>query len=291
MHGMKWVPIGRLLGLALVIFFASPLPNKAAQFVQLTTEIQMCDWDYQFFYDRDPRHHENAGAPSIFTENAIRRCVIGESAWMVESTHPTFTETFWFTGTNIIAHTVITRAASAETAENLSKVTKLAAGVPPVGHRYTRIHESADGNPGRPGGVADLMGFNLSSRICWLAFCSAPALKHEGRRIFPPSDLWKESSLFYSGWSDSTKVFQDALSLPSSIDLVSTNGQPIFQYQVRQSTNILGWQIPLEYYGVQYLPTGSNRWKLHLTFKGKVTSIALATAPEIPSEVMEAVEK
>ena len=135
-----------------------------------------------------------------------------------------------------------------------------------------------------------MMGFNVSGRIAWLAFCSAPTLKHEGRPIFPPSDLWKESSIFFSGWSDSTKVFQDTLGLPKSIDLVSTNGQPIFQYQVRQSTNILGWHVPLEYYGVQYLPTRTNGWKLHLTFTGKVTSIAPATEPQIPPDV-KVVEK
>ena len=135
------------------------------------------------------------------------------------------------------------------------------------------------------------MGFNVSARISWLVFCSAPTLKQEGRRIFPPSDLWKESSIFYSGWSDSTRVFQDTLGLPRSIELVSTNGQPIFQYQVRRSTNILGWHIPLEYYGVQYEPTRTNGWKVHLTFKGKVTSIGPATAPEISTEVMKAVGK
>src|SRR5205809_718792 len=56
MHGMKWVSLGRLLGPALVICLVSPLINQAAEFVGLTTEIHMCDWDYQFFYDHNPQH-------------------------------------------------------------------------------------------------------------------------------------------------------------------------------------------------------------------------------------------
>ena len=283
--------IGQPLIWPLLIYLLSGLDGAAAQFVQIATEIQMCDWDYQFFFDRNPEHQEEAGAPSIFIESQTRRCVIGANIWMIESALPTFDETFWFTGTNIIAHTVITKPASNGFAQKVSERTKLVVGVPPVGHRYTRVHESMDGNPGRPGGVADLMAFNVAARISWLAFCSAPTLKHEGRRIFPPSDLWKESSIFYSGWTDATAVFQDALGLPRSIDLVSTNGQPIFQYQVRQSTNILGWHIPLEYYGVQYLPTRTNGWKLHLTFKGRVTSIGPASKPEIPEGVMRAIER
>jgi len=72
---------------------------------------------------------------------------------------------------------------------------------------------------------------------------------------------------------------------------VSTNNQPIFQYQVRQSTNVLGWNFPLEFYGVQYLPTGTNNWKLHLTLKGRVTAIGISSKPEIPADTMKVIER
>ena len=55
----------------------------------------------------------------------------------------------------------------------------------------------------------------------------------------------------------------------SSINLVVTNNQSVFQYQVRQSTNVLGWNFPLEFYGVQQLPAGTNTWKLHMTIRGQ----------------------
>lgn len=283
---LAWAP-----ELALLLGLSSPFATRAAQFIQLTTEIQFSDWDYQFFYDRNPQGYQEASRPSIFTESKTRRCVLGADTWLIESVFPSFVERVWFTGTNIIAYTEITQPTPAAVIRKLSEVSKLAITAPPAGHKFTRIHESVDGNPGRPGGVADLMGFNVLARISWLAFCSAPTLKHEGRRIFPPSDLWKESSIYYSGWSDSTEVFQDSLGLPRRVDLVSTNGQPIFQYQVRQSTNILGWHVPIEFYGVQYLPTLTNGWKLHFTFKGRVTSIGPANEPEIPPDVMKVIEK
>ena len=135
------------------------------------------------------------------------------------------------------------------------------------------------------------MGFDLPGNICWLAFCSGSFLKHEGRKINSPSAFWKESSIVSSGWSDQTDVFKDSLGLPNSINLITTNNQSIFQYQVRQSTNLLGWNFPLEFYGVQYLPTGANGWKLHLTIKGKVTAISVGSKPQIPAEVLKAAEK
>lgn len=276
---------------ALLLCLAPVLSARAAEFVELTVEIQCCDWDYRFFSDRNRKDAPEASAPGLFTESQTRRCVIGIDTWMMESTFPSSKDTVWFTGTNIVEHTLITKATADEAARKLSQTSKLAITSPPAGHRFTRIHESVDGNPGRPGGVADLMPFNLPNHISWLAFCSAPSLKNKGRRIFPPSDLWKESAIFYSGWSDSTHVFPDPLGLPRRIDLVSTSGQPILQYQVRQSTNIFGWQIPTEFYGVQYQPTRTNLWKLHLTFEGRVTSIHPSAPPEIPAVVMQAVQR
>jgi hypothetical protein len=288
---MKRILNGQASGCILLLCFLPTVGTGASQFVELTTELQICDWDYMFFCDKNRKYPGEPGTPSIFAENQTRRCVVGEDTWMIESIFPTFEETRWFTGTNIIAHTLIKKGTPDALLSKIREHSNLAVAAPPPGHRYTRIHESVDGNPGRPGGVADLMGFDLPASISWLAFCSGPAFRREDRRIYPPSAMWKESSIFYSGWSDSTAVFEDTLGLPKSINLLSTNGQSIFQYQVRDSTNVLGWKMPLEFYGVQYLPTGTNAWKLHLTFKGRVTSIGPATQPEIPPAVMQVIEK
>jgi len=57
---------------------------------------------------------------------------------------------------------------------------------------------------------------------------------------------------------------------------------------------LISWHspaLPLEFYCVQYLPAGTNLWKLHFTAKGKLTSIKEGTKPKIPAEVKKAAEK
>jgi len=268
-----------------------PFLCGGAQFVELNAEIEGQDWDYWFFCDRIGKYPGREGTPSTYTQSQSRRCVVGAKIWKIESDFPTYKVTRWFTGTNIIEHTVITQEAPEAVLKRMSEQSRLAMRAPPVGHKYTRVYETADGNPGRPVRVADLMGFDFAGTVSWLAFCSGSALKQEGRRIFPPSALWKESMIAYAGWSDATEVFKDDLGLPKSINLVFTNNQPIFQYQVRQSTNVLGWNFPLEFYGVQYLPAGTNTWKLHMTLRGKVTSIQPGLNAEIPEEVMKVMKR
>jgi hypothetical protein len=281
----------RTLAPALMLCLLAPLPCPAAQFVELTAEVEVNDWDYWFFCDRNGKYPGEEGVPSIFRESRTRRCVVGQGSWMIESEFQNFKVTRWFTGTNIIEYTLIKKQTSDEFVTRLSRQSGLAMTALETGKKYTRVYETPDGNPGRPARVADLMGFDSAASVYWLAFCSGPALKREGRQIYPPSGFWKESSIVYSGWSDATEVFKDGLGLPRSISLVSTNGQPIFQYQVRQSTNVLGWNFPLAFYGVQYLPTGTNLWKLHTTLKGRVTSIGPGNKPEIPEDVMKVVQQ
>lgn len=248
-----------------------PLGRATAQFVELTAEIEINDWDYWLLHDKNPAYPQVGKAPSIFTKSQTRRCVVGTNTWMIESEFGNSKATRWFTGTNIIQHSVSTH-------DDFTSPS-------------TRSYESVDGNPGRPVRVADLMGFDLPATVCWQAFCSGPVLKREGRQIYPPSAFWKESSIVYSGWSDQTEVFNDGLGLPKSINLFTTNNQSIYQYQVSRSTNLLGWNFPLEFYGVQYLPTRTNGWKLHLTVKGKVNIIGVGTEPQIPAKVKKAAEK
>lgn len=262
---------------------------RADQYVELKAELEINDWDAWFLFDKVGRWPGSEHPPSIFRERPTERCVVGANTWMMETTSEYMKLTYWFTGTNIIEHTLITRQTPDDFLKRASAISKLAMTSVPVGHQYTRIYESVDGNPGRPVRVADLMGFDITAKVCWLAFCSAPCLKREGRQIYPPSAFWKESWLVDWGWTDHTEVFQDGLGLPKTMTLTTTNNQCIFQYQVHTSTNVLGWNLPLEFYGVQYLPTGTNAWKLALTLKGKVTSIGPAAEPRIPAEVIKAV--
>src|ERR1051326_8984052 len=253
-HVMKRELIRRAKGWAWMASSLLPFFCGGAQFLEISADIEVEDWNYWFFCDRIGKYAGQEGIPSIFTTNQTRRCVVGAKTWMIESDLPKQKVTRWFTGTNIIEHTVITQETLAAEVKILSE----RSGFAMTGHKYTRVHPSAEGNPGRPVRVADLMGFDLVGRLSWLAFCSGPALQQEGRRIFPPSDLWKESTIACAGWTDVTEVFKDNLGLPRSISLVFTNSQPICQYQVRRSTNVLGWDLPLEFYGVQYLPAETN---------------------------------
>lgn len=241
------------------------------QFVEITAEIEITDWDGLFFFNKLNKWPGSAGQPSIFTDRQKRRCVVGSNIWMIESESGESKVTRWFTGTNIIQHSVMLNDGSESTS--------------------TRTVESIDGNPGRPVREADLMGFDLPAIVCWEAFCSAPVLNRRSHQMFPPSAFWKESSIVYSGWSEQTEVFGDSLGLPKSIHLVTTNNQSVFQYQVHRSTNVLGWNFPLEFFGVQYVPTRTNGWKLHLTVKGKVTAIGVGAEPQIPSKVVKAAKK
>jgi len=251
--GRKWI-----LPLCLVL----PLLCTAEQFVDLTATVEVDSWDYLFLSDkqRDPK---SADARSIFHSSTVFHCVIGADTWFVECQTKDQKNSCWFTGSNIIEQAVA-----------------------PYFKPFTVIAPSVDGNPGRPVRVTDLMTMNTMARVCWLAFCSGSFLKHEGRKIYPPSDLWKESRLVSSGWSDQTTVFEDGLGLPKSLTLFTTNNQPVVQYQAHESTNVLGWNFPSEFYLVQYMPDGINEWKLHITAKGRITAIKEGTMPPVPKEAL-----
>jgi len=207
--------------------------------------------------------------------------------------------TCWFSGSNLIESHVLTNPAAGKPLNwnDESAGESFVQVATPFGQRWAWRLETVDGNPCRPVRKTDRL--IRSGRIAWLAFCSGACLKREGRRFFPPSDLWKELIAAPDGFSDRTVVFEDALGLPKSVNLYWTNNLPILQYRVLSSTNVLGWEFPLEFYLAQYRPAtapesqqiGNNGWELQLTAKGAVTSIKEGSKPEIPAEVWKAVEK
>jgi hypothetical protein len=279
----------RLAALCLSLLAVSPC--ALAQFVELTAELEINDWSYWFFEDKLGLAAARSGkAPStLFTTSAPIRCVVGTNMWMMESDFVNAKVTRWFTGSNIIERTLITQAMSNEESKRLSQNSGFAGTGPRVGKQHTKTYPTADGNPGRPVHVMDLF-MDTGGMMTWLVFCSGPALKREGRQIPPPSAFWKE--YFPGEFTDKTVCFEDSLGLPKSIELFTKQGQLVFQYQVRQSTNVLGWKFPTEFYLVQYQRgPGTNSHQVHLTAKGKVTAIKAGTEPRIPAEAPNAVEK
>ncbi len=270
-------PLGSLVA-CLWLSFASS--GATEQFVELNAEIEINNWSYWFFEDSIALSPRNGEPPKSVFDKSVRttvRFVIGASTWMMQGDfYRNARVTRRFTGTNIIEHSIITAELPDPPRIANFPVGKSA----DLGEERTRVQESADGNPGRPVRVRDLMG--LRGRIGWLAFCSAPSLKHSGRQLFPLDDLWKERCSCSGIFTDKTVVFQDALGLPKGVEIFTEKGQLIFQYQVRQSTNFLGWNIPLEFYLVQYGPPHrprTNSWEIEFTAKGRVTGLSLGSEP------------
>jgi len=265
-----------------LLYCASLVQAGTAQFVELTAEIEVIDWSYMFWTDREnlPRR-----IGSLFTkwEGPPIRCVVGANSWMVEGPFSrNASVTHWFTGTNIIKRSVITQELPEAEVKRMSKIGPVAMKSPAVGSVDTRTNESPDGNPGRPVRVIDLM--DTGPKVCWLAFCSAPAVKANDSRIALPSDLWKQY-LASAKFTNDIARFEDGLGLPRGITVCTETGELVMQYQVHQSTNVLGWNFPTEFYLVQYKPLrsrGTNSWEVLLTAKGRVTAIGPGSEPQIP---------
>ena len=187
----------------------------SAQVVELTAQVEVAIWKPE----------------SVSVRPGTIRCAVGTKTWRMEGGFIQHTEsTWWFTGTNLIEQTELT-----EPIPGL-----------PKGHRSLQVFASTDGNPGRPSHSRDLLTMP-SARVIWLAFCSGGFLKRAGRQLYPPSDLWKELISAPAGFSNQTTVFEDTLGLPRAINLYTTNGQPVLQYRVTASTNVLGSEFPLEF--------------------------------------------
>jgi hypothetical protein len=241
----------RLLAISLLLV----LRSRAGEYADVTAEIQM-----------------DEGLADGGTRYTVR-CLVGTNSWQIEGAFPpnrTFTS--WFTGGKVVEQDVLNQATFSA----------------PAGTTWTSESASEDGNPGKPIRQKDLL--TEQARIAWLAFCSGSFLKPEGRHIFPPSDLWKELGNAPSGFADRTIVFGDPLGLPRTMDIYTTNGQPIFQYRVTTSTNALGWEFPLHFRLAQYCPVylpdvgrfATNGWQVQFTATGHVTSIRTTYAAGLP---------
>ena len=101
----------------------------------------------------------------------------------------------------------------------------------------------------------------------------------------------RELLLFYPDelgpLSDKTQTFNDALGLPRRVDLFRSDGKLVSVYEVQQSTNFLGWNIPLRFTATQY-ETRDGQSKPDVVTSAIVTSIRDAPEPVVPPEVLTA---
>jgi hypothetical protein len=279
-HASSWkgfmVTIHRW-GLLLCLLCSAPW--AAAQFVDLRAQIEFYDW--------------SKSPPKVVNVH----CIVGTNSWEMDGDFcSNCDQTYWFTGKRIIEHSITTKILPNVPLEEAA----------PIGVEIDRVSESVDGNPGTlsacgPNGERRDVGPDYLcewARVAWMAFCSGPCLKRPGRLIFPPYDFWKEMICAPSGFSDRTEVFDDALGLPKSVNLYTPKTEPVLQYRVVGSTNVLGWHFPLEFNIAQYRPAplpespgitvGTNGWKLEFTARGKLTAIGIGTRPQIPSKFVNA---
>lgn len=158
---------------------------------------------------------------------------------------------------------------------------------------------------------------DYSANVPWLAFCSGAYLKRNGRIIPLPLDykpIPNAPDAF--AYSDTTRVFEDDLGLPQTVDLFTSeallkasimsdvflgkhdlglwkrgsmglqfgnvpDGRLKFHYRVTQSTNYSGWNIPLQFECVASRLTANNEWVSDWTVTGRVTSMGLSDRPTV----------
>jgi len=227
----------------------APMPSrpKLAQFLALTTEIEI-----DYVGRQLSREAEVPPGGSSPREHHRTRSVIGTNSWMIESDW-NGRVTRWFTGTRIIAR----------------------------GDAITG-YETGDTNPAGRAGVDGLMGFDLPAAVTWQAFGSGPAHRLGGAKLYPPSPFWEQARLSPAAWSESTELFNDSLGLPKTINLVTADAESMYQYQVLNTTNVLGWSVPTEFQGVAYRQRPGRKSEVSIVFKGRVTAFGPAAELVIP---------
>jgi hypothetical protein len=266
--------VGRLVPLVVLL---GSFQVGLAQFVDITAELRVDD--------RGPQE-----------EVRIIHILVGTNSWQIDGDFCSgCTITYWYTGKEIIKHVKIPKMPPPDDVEpSEAEASQFA------GSQTTWVYKCLDGNPSLPRSAPTPDRLDALSQIGWLAFCSGPYLHQAGREVFPPSSLWKEL-VHGDAFSDVTVCFSDNFGLPKSMDLYMTNSpliQPVLQYRVFSSTNILGWQFPLEFKISQYRPApvpgtritaGTNGWEIDFTARGKVTAIGKGVKPKIPEKVLKSV--
>ncbi len=249
-----------------------------AQFVALTAEIETVRW-----YD------SYEGKPAgVRTGHWTTRCIVGTNSWVIEQQPSGIARyTWWFNGSNILAQTLLLSHPS-------DRIELFKRNHPDIvaGGVYSQKVESRNGAPThiRPLTVDLEAARTEFVTIPWMAFCSAPYLKSGSHEVPLPSIEYQTMGLFHQ--SEDMAVFHDGLGLPIGIEIYATNHQPVLEYRTLGSTNVLGWNFPLEFHLAQYRQDYEDgAWKVHMTATGKLTRIAPGQQPEMLTKEKEVLQK
>jgi hypothetical protein len=231
--------------------------------------------------------------------------VIGTEKWYAEIGYlANATEQFLFDGTNTFRTLVVTTNFTPATFERMT------------GRKLLRFPRFLSTNDAKrvsiiPGGHP--LGNPGASAVC-LAYCSAWYLKQPERLIpLPREDIRVSFDAF--AYLDETKVFEDVLGLPKSIkltlshsalarspldpriyrDTVNTanrlavvralpDGTEMASYEVSQSTNIMGWNIPVRFTLDQHDTDGSGKLLPFFRISGETISVEIVE--ELPDSLL-----
>jgi hypothetical protein len=235
---------------------------QAAQFVEVIADIEVTSW----------RYHEETGLPLKNSRTFSVRCVVGTNTWLIErNSTNTAQESVWFVEGKIIRLTTPAQDVISTVPED-SEFRSMRRGT-----RYLNILAAADGYP-----AGDLF-LNLP----WFAFCSGPYLKRPGQSVPLPTPPQDRAAF---GFQHEKTVFPDSLGLPQRVRFYNGQKQLKCDYQVQQSTNMLGWNFPTAFTVVQNEPNSLGVWNRQLAITARVKSVQPAPEPALPEEVRLRVE-
>ena len=222
--------------------------------VEITAEIEIIRWQY----------HEETGLPLKQRQLLPIRAVISTRDWLLERQPSTnVIEHVWFTRGHVLRQTSYRRATYGEDEDSTPA------------RRYGRNVSVTESHEGHPGG-------NWATTLPWFAYLSGNFLNTTNRRVpLPTADV--DEMAF--GFVEKITRFDDALGLPRRATFHTDAGQLKLDYQVTQSTNVLGWNLPAQFTATQSTPDRFGKWNRQLTATGRLLTAQPAPAPALPADI------
>jgi hypothetical protein len=263
--------------LSLLLLFAGVA--GAAQFLEVTAEVEV---------SRKP------GTPPAQRHTFVTRCIFGTNTWLIDGNYMgNSRKTWWCTGSNIIERTVATNRSYMMPPDRDHPLGAIIArphapslppaGLPAANDALDSEYPSVWTNLWRHGPKDFRPLGNDLANVTWLGFCSGPFLKVPGRKILPPLPPKPDRD----DTTDKTEIFKDPLGLPKRVEIYTAEKKLICLYDIKESTNYMGWTVPLLSEFTHYDTEYSAPHEARVTATTRVTSLRLATEPRVPKEVME----
>ncbi len=285
---------GLLCGNALILLLSLRLAH-GQQFSEIRAEIDLV------CYRGDDTNAAAKAKPKTITVV----CITGTNEWRIDDDSVRDSLNRWFfDGTNVYHSLQITKPMSEEMRERIAQTTPLAQ--VPFDIARSNITINVWPSPaGHPLGDA-------AENIAWLAFCSGPYLKFDGRLVPLPLEILRHTRDRFA-YTDKTETFNDGFGLPRSVDLYLSkalfltsetefdkeysfgdrytewtkktseeipDGAQMFHYAITESTNFLGWNFPMKFECNQNARKFEQNGDWFWQGKGRLKSIRASARPE-----------